>query len=230
MQMVDRFISKPQNAKYLSNRQHFQLLTVASLYIAVKTNEPVDFPSSKIAEMCAGTYSANDIEVMELSILQDLEWRISTTTISQMSHNILSLLLPYVHIEESTWLHVLDEVEFQAQQAARDYYLLTQCPPSVVAIAAILNAFGQVDLQLGEQVFDSMRLVLCDLFPSPREILRSKQRLTHLLETNEPMKDDLGAFEFLIALSEPSTASSHQVPSEEHWNDSPGSRRVSVNM
>ena len=78
MQMVDRLLSKPgfPVRDYLNDRTQYQLLTMAALYIAIKFNEQVELGSGLFAAMSCGVHTAKDIENMELTILQGLEWRI----------------------------------------------------------------------------------------------------------------------------------------------------------
>ncbi|KAL7540698.1 hypothetical protein ACHAXR_010312 [Thalassiosira sp. AJA248-18] len=190
MQMVDRFLSEPSSNKehYLNSHQHFQLLTMAALYIAIKTNETVIFGSSKLVEMSNGVYSAEDIEATELIILQGLEWRICVPTSIQIAHHILSLILPHVNLEETTWDFILNEVRFQTEHAVRDYYLSSQ-RPSAVALSAITNVLDAFDHQVRDCVVDVLLMIMGEILPSPSELLASKTRLNSLVEASTSRLD-----------------------------------------
>ncbi len=112
MELVDRFLSQPGNAKHkaLYDCGEYQLVAMASLYICVKTNERVALGSEFFAKLSYGTYTIEDIEGMELSILNGLSWRICSPTSIQMAHHILSLTLPCNDLYPSSWGLILDEV------------------------------------------------------------------------------------------------------------------------
>ena len=65
-------------------------------------SEPIVLGSDVMSEISV-IYSVQDIEEMERTILKDLEWRIHSPTSSQTVHYILSLLLPNVQLDLSTW-------------------------------------------------------------------------------------------------------------------------------
>lgn len=146
MQMVDRFLSKPNRTTHiiLHDRMQFQLLAVSALYIAIKINGKDVLDSGLLSELVGGLYTVNEIESMELSILDGLSWRICAPTSLQIAYHVLSLFLPYLQLEEPKVIFVLDAVRFQIEMSVRDHYLATQLP-STVAMAAIANAFDQVD-------------------------------------------------------------------------------------
>ncbi|KAL7526129.1 hypothetical protein ACHAXR_004612 [Thalassiosira sp. AJA248-18] len=75
MNMADRFMSSQEDI--LHHRGQFQLLIISALYLSIKINEPITFPSSEVAAVTHDTYSKEDIEDMETKILHRLEWRLS---------------------------------------------------------------------------------------------------------------------------------------------------------
>lgn len=185
MQVVDRFLSKPSTSiqDYLNDRQHFQLLALTSLYIAIKIMEPKAFGIDRVASMSYGMYSVDDIESMEMTILTSLEWQINGPTSIQLAYHILSVLLPHVKLEESTWSIILDEIRFQAEFAIRDYHLSTQ-RTSTVAMATIFNSLKDLDRELRKTILGALLKVLDErLFDSPREMLAAKNRLSSLVSS-----------------------------------------------
>ena len=130
MGLVDRFLSKPNSgtSHFLQDQVQFQLLAMAALYIAIKTNERAAFSSANFSAMSGGLYSVEDVESTELKILSGLSWHICAPTSIQVANHILSLLLPHVNLKESTWGILLDEVQYQAEYAVRDYCFSTQRP------------------------------------------------------------------------------------------------------
>ena len=129
--------------------------------------------SAFFADMSRGDYSVDDIENMELDILHSLSWRIYAPTSIQIAHGILSLVLPHhIHLKESTWGFILDEVRYQTEHSVRDYYLCIQ-RPSTIAMAALLNTLNQLNKKVRkailhtlfsvvkkQQQFDSLDIIL----------------------------------------------------------------------
>lgn len=187
MGLVDRFLSKSSSATryYLQDQLQFQLLAMAALYIAIKTNELAAFSSANFSAMSGGLYSVEDIEATELKILSSLSWQICAPTSIQIGNHILSLLLPYVNLkEESTWGVLLDEVHYQAEYAVRDYYFSAQ-RPSTVAFAAIFNALEVVTISQVDRLAilaALMSVISKGDFATSDHLMPATRRLHDLLE------------------------------------------------
>ncbi|KAL7539383.1 hypothetical protein ACHAXR_009248 [Thalassiosira sp. AJA248-18] len=186
MNMVDRFLSKLNKStvkqQTMIDHQHFQLLSIAALYISIKINESVALGSDEVARATLGGHSAKDIEAMELTILQVLDWQIWAPTSIQMAHHILSFLLPHVNLEKSTWDFILGEVRFQTEHAVRDHYFSTQLQ-STVAVAAIFNALDRVDLQFCQDILCEVLLEMDEeSFASNGILLDARNRLNLCLD------------------------------------------------
>ena len=193
MSIVDRFLSKlspmPRQT-YLTDRKQYQLLSMAALYIAIKVNEPEAFGSDSFAALSFGVYTQDDIENMEVTILNGLEYRIYAPTGIQMAYHILSLISPRVSLKESTWCFILDEVRFQAEYAVRDYYFSTK-RPSTVALAAIFNTLDQVDRGVRQDVLSVLIEIMDDdKFAPVKELFEAKRRLKGLVERDGPVEED----------------------------------------
>ena len=183
MEMVDRFLSKPskESEAVLCDRMRFQLLTMTALYVTVKINEPTVIGSDSFSRISSNVYSMKEIEAMERTLLHKLSWRISPPTCVQIAHHILVLLSSHVFLDQSTWNVILEEVEYQAENAVREYCFVTQ-RPSTVATAAIANAMDQVVAM--NTVQDGVRCVLSvidESFDSLEIILATKKKLHNLV-------------------------------------------------
>ncbi|KAL3765038.1 hypothetical protein ACHAWU_009406 [Discostella pseudostelligera] len=184
MEMVDRFLSNKSSTVAMDVRRdriQFQLLTLSALYISIKISTKVALGSDFFASISRELYPVQEIEAMELVLLQGLSWCISAPTCVQMAHHILTLLATHVTFEKSTWAAILDEVEYQAELAVRDYHFVTQ-RPSTVAMAAIFNTvnrFGKHESQHESQAF--VRAVLSIIknaeFDSIEVILATRNKL-----------------------------------------------------
>mmetsp|Transcript_14807 Transcript_14807/g.25274 ORF Transcript_14807/g.25274 Transcript_14807/m.25274 type:complete len:340 (-) Transcript_14807:43-1062(-) len=188
MQLVDRFLSTSTSDLVkgaLLSRERFQLVAIASLYIAVKVNEnaKVAFSSDAFSEMSEGIYSKHDIEDMEMSILESLSWRVYAPTSWQIAQHILTLLVPNVDLRATKWSYIFDEVQFHTEFAVRDYYFATQ-RTSTVALAAIFNVVDHVDHQDRRDILHSLLFVLNEDFESPKELFAAWDRLRYFLGEN----------------------------------------------
>ena len=158
MEIIDRFLSSSQSptSPYLTNRKQYQLLSMSSLYIAIKAHEQVAMSSEHFATMSNGLYTQLQIEEMEMKILHTLQWKINAPTSVQFAYSILSLLYnklntttsceegsgggKKVKVDESTWCFILDETRYQIEYALRDYELSTNERFSTLALSSIFNA------------------------------------------------------------------------------------------
>lgn len=158
LNVADRFMSSKVSPvkDILHHRGQYQLLIIASLYIAIKMNEHVTFSSDALADSSCGTYSTEMIEFMELTILHGLDWRVNVPTPQAIGSHMLKLLKQKVEVHQGqqqddddvvsqdTWNFIRDEMTFQVQNAVREYYFVTH-RSSTIAAVAILNAIEQVD-------------------------------------------------------------------------------------
>ena len=131
-----------------------------------------------------------DIEGMELSILEGLSWRICAPTSIQVTHCILSLLLPHMNLQDSTWSFILDEVRFQTEYAVRHYYFDTE-RPSIVALADILNTLDQLEERDHQIILRALLFILNDEFDSPEVLLAAKNILQNSMKSNDAIVEEL---------------------------------------
>ncbi|KAL7440690.1 hypothetical protein ACHAXH_005719 [Discostella pseudostelligera] len=185
MEMVDRFLSMSNKAEaVLCDRLQFQLLTVTSLYIAVKTHGESALGIDFFCSISCDIYSVDEIEAMERTLLHELSWCISPQTCVQMANHILALVSSDVRFEQSIYSAILDEVMYQAEHAVRNYYFATQ-RQSTVAMAAIFNTLERLDKQNGQAVVRSLLSIIDEEFDSLEIILDIKSRLNNLVYGQE---------------------------------------------
>ena len=177
MALLDRFLAhSPHAPTYLSDRKSFQLLSMATLYVAVKTTERVAIGSEFLAQMSRGAYTKDEIEGAEMELLQGLDWRVNPPTAMQFICHILSLIVQRAGLDDDVLARVLDESAFQAENAVRDYEL-SQERQSSVAMAAMFNAAEVLDTDLRREYLFKLSDVLDGSFAHPRELQRTRVRL-----------------------------------------------------
>ena len=198
MEMVDRFLSIPSTSddaarlcdEALKDHSKFQLLAVTALYISIKLNEKVAIPSHQFSsEVCHHVYSAEEIEDMERTLLSGLSWRCHAPTAHQVGLSILSLLLPYIDLQEKTWGFLIDEMKYLTELAVRDYYFSTK-RTSTIALAAILNVIGGVTTRLKDLLITYLRVIAEGYdFDHPKQVAAAMKRLRFLANLPELLDD-----------------------------------------
>ena len=185
MALLDRFLSHSPNAPtYLSDRKSFQLLSMATLYVAIKTTERVAIGSEFLSQMSRGAYTKGDIEAVEMELLQGLEWRVNPPTAMQFICNVLSLVVRRAGLNDDAVARVLDESAYQAENAVRDYGL-SQERQSSVAMAAMFNAAEALDTDLRRDYLFRLSEVLDGNFAHPRKIQGTRVRLRAFVSGEE---------------------------------------------
>ena len=186
MDLVDRFLSNKSSTAamdVLGDRIQFQLLSLTALYVSIKVSQKISLGSDFFSVISRELYPIQDIEAMELVLLKELAWCISPPTCVQVANHVFSLLSTHVTLDRATWAAILDEVEYQGENAVRDYYFVTQ-RPSTVAMAAIFNAtMDRLDNK--EECQDILRAVLSVMnsaeFESIEVILAARTKLQNLV-------------------------------------------------
>ncbi|KAK1734362.1 cyclin family protein [Skeletonema marinoi] len=202
MEMVDRFLSMPSNSadaarvrnEALRDQSKFQLLTIAALYSSIKVNERVALSSELFSEICLRSYTAEEIEAMERTLLNGLSWRCNAPTAHQVGLSILSLILPYVDIPEVTWGFLMDEMKYLTELAVQDYYFSTQ-RMSTTALAAVFNVVNDTSTKVRRQAIGAfLRVIMeCFDFDDSEQINAARRRLNFLAKPDtqeDEMMDD----------------------------------------
>lgn len=185
MEMVDRFLSNKTSTTVmdvLGDRIQFQLLTLTALYVSIKINMKIALGSDFFSCISCELYPVKDIEAMELKLLKELSWRVSAPTCAQMAHHIITLLSMHVTLDKTMWATILDEVDYQAECAVREYYFVTQ-RPSTVAMAAIFNALDRFEKHKSQDIVHAILSIrkTIEEFESIEVILATRSKLHSLV-------------------------------------------------
>lgn len=155
-QVVDRFdlsreivgISTYYLDQYLSknfvDEEHFQLVAISSIYLAIKINSPKKVAIHSIASTGNGLITTKHIEAMELSLMKCLDWHLFPSTSIAFIENIYPLL--FSNQDSSSGVdaqRLADSLEFSRFLAELSVcaYPFISTKPSSIAIAAILHSF-----------------------------------------------------------------------------------------
>ena len=135
MALADKYMSNPRIRTY--KREHYQLVVIASLGIAIKVDSPDKAPSSKyLSELCMGAYTPEEIQSEEMCVIQINSWYLNPPTASQMANHVLALVLNSVGVGNDWWSFV-ERVHAVINTSVLDQGLTT-LRPSTLALASIL--------------------------------------------------------------------------------------------
>ena len=158
---VDRFMVTYNRDKIQTSftREKYQLLTITSLYLAIKLHGSAPDDTTIFArptiqvfvELSRKRFTGAEIEAMERSILQKLEWKLNPPlAINFVAH--LMILLPSWQTEEAgpdayrcmrASLYELARYMAEISICVSDFSLVLS--PSVVAFAAILTSISALE-------------------------------------------------------------------------------------
>lgn len=169
---VDLFVATPGGSKSLLNRDQYQLVVMASLYLVTKIHQTQALEPTSMAKLSRGKYAKEDIEKKELEILMALKWHVNPPTPVMFANAFVRdyTLIPEEGTEENLEFEsentesatsslsssgkimerIVELVNCQVEEAACDYELSCLHRPSHVAFGAILNALES----LGVNSFD----------------------------------------------------------------------------
>lgn len=122
---VDRFLSIHPNVQ----KQELQLIGVAALFIAAKTEEIFNFGVIDFAKSCDGAYTVDQIIQIETIILRTLRWNLVPPTLNTWAQWYLSQWDLYIEKSPYALSHPLilslgKEAIIQFRQPNEDSYLL----------------------------------------------------------------------------------------------------------
>jgi hypothetical protein len=141
MSYLDRFLASPSGNEARNNRKIFQLAAMASLYTAIKVNEPEAVDPKTIAGLSRGAHNKEEVETMERQIIGAIDWRLHPPTALAFCHCFFALLPDMETDKRET---VLKLATFQTEVAVSDYFFVG-INPSTIAFAAIVNAFQSLN-------------------------------------------------------------------------------------
>mmetsp|Transcript_10917 Transcript_10917/g.19090 ORF Transcript_10917/g.19090 Transcript_10917/m.19090 type:complete len:322 (-) Transcript_10917:204-1169(-) len=149
---LDRFLcsNSSRAARARCDRREYQLVAMASLYIAIKIHEPIEMTAASMSQLSRGFHSAEDITSCEMAILTSLRWKIQGPTPFQFISYILELL-PADEDDDSPVrssgmeaMTKLREVSQREAEVAVEDHGFIHLRRSTIAIASILNSLDCV--------------------------------------------------------------------------------------
>jgi len=186
MLLFDRFFA----AKPTTDRDLVLLCSIATLHIAIKTNESAAIKLSTLIWFGRGRFSKDQIACMELQVLFDCKWMVNPpTTLAFVMHLLLLWDPPPLSgvgrndrasfVLERDWkLDVLESSRFLCELAVADSFFSGRRSSSI-AIATLMNSLEKYALPLPPAL--SSAISIC---PEDDEILEVRQRLRLLLTEN----------------------------------------------
>ena len=135
------------------DRVHYKLVALTSLYIATKVLSKEEISLRSLAELCRGEFVVQDIQAMERSILQKLQWRMNPPT-AQSFIRYLQQLSP---VDATLLRSMQEQANFFAELSVYDRSFACK-DRYFVAIACMLNVMDTMDdADLCEQDLDALR-------------------------------------------------------------------------
>lgn len=153
MSYLDRYMCSNKGKKALGDRKEYQLVAMTCLYIAIKLHEPLEMETSLLADLSRGCYTEMEFASMEQSILEAIDWRVSgPTPLAFVLHYLAFLpdVVPSTVVEA-----IFDYARYQTELGIADHSFV-RSKPSVVGMAALLNAMEGMDKALLPQRFQHL--------------------------------------------------------------------------
>jgi len=114
---------------------------MVTLNIAMKLNETHPLKLETLVELSSGCFTEENMITYEIFILRTLAWNVHPPTALSFARKFVQFLPSSV--SSSTKKDVVEISRFLLELAVCDYSLVV-CPPSFLAIAAILNAIDDL--------------------------------------------------------------------------------------
>lgn len=184
MALADKYMSNKHLQIY--TKAHYQLIVVACLNIAMKTDSPAKAPSHKeLSEICEGAYSPEHIESEEMCILRVLEWYVNPPTASQAANHILEIVKDSSGVGHD-WELLVDRVHQLIDASVLDMDL-SMLRPSTVAMAALIVSAKTLDSR------DFRRRIFCAAssvmnmpnFGSACDVDSTQTKLYYIMDKND---------------------------------------------
>lgn len=168
MNYLDRFLlTRSESAtRALHDRSVYQLASMSALYTAVKIHEPQALNPTVVSQLSRNTYSTQQIEEMEASMLQALDWRVNPPTALAFVREFIRIMMippnggsgetdPTSELAASTQATILALAAMQTEHAVGDYSLIST-PASSIAYCAFLNAMEATVLASSSSSMDGV--------------------------------------------------------------------------
>lgn len=145
MNFLDRYLMTPAGVSAKVDRKIYQLAAMTSLYTAVKIHEPEAMDPKLVSNLSRGTYSPDQVETMEASILCALQWRVNPPTALSFVRLYLDLI-PSDMIDESTRQTVYEITKYQTELSVNEYDMVG-VRSSTIALCSLLNSLESVGME-----------------------------------------------------------------------------------
>lgn len=156
---------------------------MAALSLAVKLHSPKCLDINTLIRLSRDQFNEQILQEMEMTIMRSLEWYLHPPTSTEFSYSILSCL-PVEHVSPSLRTEMFEWSKFLAEIAVYDCYFVA-IPPSMVALAAVLNVMN--DMKLIEQSRPtSLDTSITDI---ARSLLGAAMNNPNLLAVRSKLKD-----------------------------------------
>jgi len=140
MNYVDRFVQTEAGLEILEHSDRFQLLVVTALYLAIKVHETVAISSCQFEKISRNTFTADDVEQMEVTLLEGLEWHLHPPTSLCFVRLYLDLMpttrMAGKEMKETAFILAKIQTELAVRDAA-----LVSAKASTIAFSSLMNAF-----------------------------------------------------------------------------------------
>jgi hypothetical protein len=157
MNFLDRYMLTEQGAAAWVDRKFFQLAAMTCLYTAVKIHEPEAMDPKLVSTLSRGAYSTVEVEAMEVSILNALQWRVNPPTALAFVRQFLELI-PVDVVDQSMRESAYDITKFQTELAVSEHDFVS-AKASTIAFGSLMSSLES--LQLDEKVLGYIGYILC---------------------------------------------------------------------
>lgn len=131
------FLAKANTTKDWS--LFLQLLTLTSLYTAVKVHEREIFDLASLCNISHGIFTVTQIETMERELLSTLQWRLNPPTVSAFCREYLHLLPVDIIPTHESREEMQEMCNYQAEQMV-EVEIIPSIEKSTIAYLALANA------------------------------------------------------------------------------------------
>jgi hypothetical protein len=157
MNFLDRYMLTESGAAVWADRKMFQLAAMTCLYTAVKIHEPEAMDPKLVSTLSRGAYSTTQVEAMEVTILNALEWRVNPPTALAFVRQFLELI-PVDVVSQSMRETAHDITKFQTELAVTEHDFVT-VKASTIAFGSLMNSLES--LQLDDKVLGYIGYIIC---------------------------------------------------------------------
>lgn len=182
LSLLDRYTAMDKQAR--TDRRYYQLVSLASLYTAIKVHAQSVVSAELVSRLSAGTFSADQVKEMERTMLGALDWHVNPPTSISILRLLTELIIAkkIVVDDEQTRTTLFDISKVQLELAWQDPSL-SKTRASTLAVASLLNTLESLGLPYDaiQTVFISQTSLL-ELDSS--KTVQVRDRLYHLFSSS----------------------------------------------